>query len=61
MRRLEERGRELGYKELVLDTLVSNIPARRLFEKLGFAEIGRERKGPANLVIYGKKLKEDKR
>jgi ribosomal protein S18 acetylase RimI-like enzyme len=58
--RLIERGRELGYKELILDTLVSNTPARRLFEKLGFTELRRERKGPANLIIYGKKLKEDK-
>jgi ribosomal protein S18 acetylase RimI-like enzyme len=58
--KLIERGRELGYKELILDTLASNIPARRLSEKLGFTELRRERKGPANLIIYGKKLKEDK-
>ena len=61
MLRLIERGKELGYRELVLDTLVSNAPARRLFEKLGFAEVRRERIGPANLIIYGKKLKEGKR
>jgi ribosomal protein S18 acetylase RimI-like enzyme len=56
MRKLEERGKELGYRELVLDTLEINIPANRLFKKCCFTEIRRERKGPARLIIYGKQL-----
>jgi ribosomal protein S18 acetylase RimI-like enzyme len=59
MLRLIERGKELGYRELVLDTLESNLPARRLFQGLGFIELRRERKGPAKLMIYGKKLNEE--
>jgi GNAT superfamily N-acetyltransferase len=59
MLRLIERGKELGYRELVLDTLESNLPARRLFEELGFIELHRERKGPAKLIIYGKKLSQE--
>jgi ribosomal protein S18 acetylase RimI-like enzyme len=59
MLRLIERGRELGYRELVLDTLESNLPAQRLFEELGFTELRRERKGPAKLIIYGKKLNQE--
>jgi ribosomal protein S18 acetylase RimI-like enzyme len=56
MRRLEERGKELGYKELTLDTLVSNTMAQRLFKKLGFAETGREKRGPFNLSTWEKKI-----
>jgi len=59
MRKLVTRARELGYKELILDTIAENRPARRLFEKLGFSELRRERKGPFNLVIYGKNLNEE--
>jgi ribosomal protein S18 acetylase RimI-like enzyme len=56
--RLIDRGRELGYRELILDTLESNLPAQRLFEGLGFIELRRESLGPFKLVIYGKKLNE---
>jgi GNAT superfamily N-acetyltransferase len=61
MKRLIERGRELGYRELVLDTLESNLPARRLFARLGFTERRRERKGPAKLIIYEKRLNEERK
>ncbi len=61
MRRLEERAKELGYRELILDTLAGNLPAQKLFKKLGFTELPHERKGPFNLSIWGKKLsREDK-
>jgi ribosomal protein S18 acetylase RimI-like enzyme len=59
MLRLIERAKELGYQELFLDTLESNLPAQRLFEELGFNELRRERKGPAKLIIYRKKLNEE--
>jgi hypothetical protein len=39
---------------------VKNTMAQRLFKKCGFTEICRERKGPFNLSIWGKKLKEGK-
>jgi ribosomal protein S18 acetylase RimI-like enzyme len=56
MRKLEERGKELGYKELTLDTLVSNKVAQQLFKKLGFAEMGRDKRGPFSLSVWGKKI-----
>jgi GNAT superfamily N-acetyltransferase len=61
MLRLVERARELGYKELILDSLPDNLPARRLFEKCGFDFLRYENKGPFRLVIYGKKLNEEGR
>lgn len=56
--RLMERAAELGYREICLDTLTSNIPAQRLFEKCGFREKTREKMGPYELFIYRKKLNE---
>jgi ribosomal protein S18 acetylase RimI-like enzyme len=60
MKRLEERGKELGYKTLVLDTLASNTTAQSLFRKLGFAEVGREKRGPFSLSSWEKKIGEGK-
>lgn len=59
MLKLIERAKELGYRELILDTLASNTAVQRLFKKLGFTELRRERKGPFNLSIYGKKLNKE--
>jgi ribosomal protein S18 acetylase RimI-like enzyme len=59
MLKLIERAKELGYRELILDTLASNTAAQKLFDKLGFVELRRERKGPFNLSIYGKKLNKE--
>jgi GNAT superfamily N-acetyltransferase len=56
--KLMERAAELGYEEVCLDTLTGNYPAHRLFEKCGFTEKRREKKGPFDLIIYGKKLNE---
>jgi ribosomal protein S18 acetylase RimI-like enzyme len=58
MRKLIERGRELGYRELILDTLASNTASQRLFEKCGFSELRRESLGPFKLIIYGMELNE---
>jgi N-acetylglutamate synthase-like GNAT family acetyltransferase len=57
-RRLIERGKELGYRELILDTLTADTAAQRLFKKCGFAEVRREKHGPFNLSTWEKKLKE---
>lgn len=54
--RLIERAKELGYKELCLDTLVNNIPAQKLFEKHGFIETKRSKAGPYDLKYYEKIL-----
>ena len=39
---LEARARALGYQTLHLDTSIIQIPARRLYEKNGFGEVGRD-------------------
>ena len=44
--RLIERAKELGYKELILDTSIKQIAAQRLYESRGFKE---DRRG----YIYG--------
>jgi GNAT superfamily N-acetyltransferase len=59
--KLIQRARELGYREVILDTLPDNLPARRLFEKCGFNFIRFENRGPLRLVIYGKKINEEGR
>ena len=54
--KLIERARELGYKELCLDTLADNKPAQNLFEKGGFIETHRGKTGSYDLIFYRKKL-----
>lgn len=54
--RLIEVATGLGYTELCLDTMVDNIPAMRLFEKIGFTETLRKQVGGYNLIFYGKSL-----
>ena len=56
MLKLMEIAKQSGYKELILDTLTSNLPARQLFEKLGFSEVNRGMRGPFSVIYYGKKL-----
>jgi ribosomal protein S18 acetylase RimI-like enzyme len=56
MLKLIELAKQLGYSELCLDTVVSNIPAQRLFEKLGFTENHRGKIGPYDVVYYEKKI-----
>jgi ribosomal protein S18 acetylase RimI-like enzyme len=58
LQKLVERAAELGYREVCLDTLTSNLPAQRLFEKCGFIEKRREKMGPFELFLYRKKLNE---
>ena len=54
--RLAARARELGYTELFLDTLNTNTPAHRFFEKAGFTRSGGGILGPYELYYYTKML-----
>lgn len=57
---LEERARERGYTEIVLDTMAKQTAARGLYEANGFEEIRRERveafDEPFDLLVYRKSL-----
>ncbi len=53
---LEVRARALGYQTLHLDTSVLQIPARRLYEKNGFREVGRDIYGQIEVLLYEKQL-----
>lgn len=45
-------ARANGYRSLVLNTTAPQTPARRLYERLGFEEIGRSFLGQYELVWY---------
>ncbi len=51
---LEERGRELGYSCLHLDSAVRMAAARHLYEKNGYREVGRTVLGGIDAVLYEK-------
>lgn len=53
---LEARARALGYKTLHLDTGVVQVPAQKLYEKNGFREVGRDRYGVVDVILYEKQL-----
>ena len=53
---LEARARLKGYKTLHLDTSVVQMPARRLYEKNGFREVGRDIYGNLEVILYEKQL-----
>ena len=53
---LETRARALGYQTLHLDTSVLQIAAQRLYEKNGFREVGRDRYGQLEVILYEKQL-----
>ena len=55
---LEARARALGYKTLHLDTSVVQLPARRLYEKNGFREVGRDRYQGLEVILYEKELED---
>jgi len=56
LRKLMEIAAEMGYTELILDTVAGNTPAQRLFEKSGFTETHHGKVGTYELIFYGKKL-----
>lgn len=45
-------ARKLGYKEMLLDTLRTMTPARRLYERYGFEETGSYYHNPEDAVFY---------
>lgn len=49
---LIRKAKELGYKKLIVDTTTKQILTQRLFEKVGFREIRRERLGRLEQVFY---------
>jgi ribosomal protein S18 acetylase RimI-like enzyme len=53
---LEARARALGYKTLHLDTSVVQIPARKLYEKNGYREVGRDIYNNLEVILYEKEL-----
>ncbi|HEY7355302.1 MAG TPA: GNAT family N-acetyltransferase [Ktedonobacterales bacterium] len=53
---LEARARALGYTTLHLDTGVVQAPAQKLYEKNGFREVGRDRYGVVDVILYEKQL-----
>jgi ribosomal protein S18 acetylase RimI-like enzyme len=54
--KLIDLATELGYIEVCLDTLATNLPAQRLFEKNGFKETNRRKLGIHDIIIYSKSL-----
>jgi ribosomal protein S18 acetylase RimI-like enzyme len=53
---LERRAAELGYGTLHLDTAVRQKAARRLYERAGYRELRRDKKGPIDCVFYEKSI-----
>lgn len=51
---LERRAVELGYATLHLDTAVKQEAARRLYERNGYREVRRDKKGALDCVFYEK-------
>jgi DNA-binding MarR family transcriptional regulator/predicted GNAT family N-acyltransferase len=56
MQRLEERGREMGFSVLRLDTNKSLVEAQALYRKLGYQEIGRYNDNPYASHFFQKRL-----
>jgi GNAT superfamily N-acetyltransferase len=55
-RALDARARELGYRRLRLDTSEKQLPAQRLFAKLGFGETHRKPVRGLTFIFYEKEL-----
>lgn len=51
---LETKANALGYKKLHLDTTSKQLPAQRLYEKLGFKEVSRQTLKDMELIFYEK-------
>jgi len=54
--RIIEKARQLGYKEMVLDTLERLQPAYHLYRQLGFAETAAYYDNPLPGVVYFEKV-----
>ena len=53
---LERRAVDLGFRTLVLDTTVQQVPAIRLYTQSGYSEVGRSRKGTFEVLEFEKKI-----
>lgn len=53
---LEARARTSGYRTLHLDTSILQMPARRLYEKNGYYEVGRAMYQALEVILYEKQL-----
>jgi ribosomal protein S18 acetylase RimI-like enzyme len=51
---LEARARAMGYKTLHLNTSVVQMPARRLYERNGYREVGRDKYRDLEVILYEK-------
>jgi GNAT superfamily N-acetyltransferase len=53
---LEHRARELGYRELRLDTTIRQTAAQRLYASAGYREVGRGQLAGVEVVYFAKSL-----
>jgi ribosomal protein S18 acetylase RimI-like enzyme len=53
---LEARAHAMGYKTLHLNTSVVQVPARKLYEKNGYREVGRDKYRDLEVILYEKYL-----
>lgn len=53
---LEQAAKNLGYKQIVLDTTIHQIPAQKLFVKCGYVETGRRSYKGLDIMFYKKDL-----
>ncbi len=53
---LEARASVMGYTTLHLDTSVVQLPARKLYEKNGYREVGRDIYQGLEVILYEKQL-----
>ncbi len=57
LKKLEDRARQLGFTDLVLDTTVKQVVAQKFYQKYGFTEVRRATEGwPLEVIFYKKKL-----
>jgi GNAT superfamily N-acetyltransferase len=54
--RLENRARELGYRELRLDTTIMQTAAQRLYASAGYRQVGRGQLAGVEVVYFAKSL-----
>lgn len=53
---LEARARVMGYKTMHLNTSVVQMPARKLYERNGYREVGRDKYRDLEVILYEKYL-----
>jgi ribosomal protein S18 acetylase RimI-like enzyme len=53
---LEDRARELGYRELRLDTTIRHTAAQHLFASAGYREVGRGQLAGVEVAYFAKSL-----